>query len=706
MDSYKKYDLLDNHFLISFKEFTCTTELLHPNLKLSKMEVMFIVMNMFLRHNLSNVAVCDILQLINLIVGYRSLPETYSEFSHFFSKSSYTRHYVCEECEFYIGEKIDICKNCKSPTNFFFITFDFISNLRDILARNWHSIVEHQTKCKLSKHITDVLNAGVAKARNLKNGVTLTLNTDGVKIFNSNVKKSLWPLIICINDLPANLRFLRKNILISGLWLHNGEPNLEIFLKPLSEMLKQVYSYGLSFDSVLVEVHMIACCVDTKARCKIQNLKQFNGYEACSFCLHPGDVVKKQIRYGYKNNIPKRNLIDTLRAMAVSSSRGVPVNGVKGISPLIRIPQFDVIRNCPMDYMHGILLGVCRQLSRIWFETPSSPSYIKDKIGCIDNMLTSMNPFIESSRNARKITDRHSWKANEWLQWLLHYSPVCLGIFLQNEYYDHYYLLVSSITLLLQDEISEDAFESSERMLLQFVERFEQLYGIEEMTYNVHLVSHIVDCSRDYGPLWTFSLFVFEDVNGVLKKYVKGPKEPIIQIANRCVMSHTRNNAEVSFMQSSVKSFWDKLSRTQSSPTENKSESFYLDNRYVNKYSDNRIFEKQSSFAYNGYIFKPKTKNEMISKHKRKPNNDCYFSLFENSKVLYGEINCILADTLGTYFLFNAIQTEQINGHHCKALILQEQYLVKVNIFLVKHIKMQIGETMYLSKMQYKLHID
>lgn len=89
-------------------------ELLHPSLKLSRMEVMFILMNMFLRHNLSNVALCDMLEMINLIVGFKSLPETYSDFSRFFTKNGYTRHYVCGTCDLYIGETLTSCSNCKS----------------------------------------------------------------------------------------------------------------------------------------------------------------------------------------------------------------------------------------------------------------------------------------------------------------------------------------------------------------------------------------------------------------------------------------------------------------------------------------------------------------------------------------------------------------------------------------------------------------
>ncbi|XP_055610963.1 uncharacterized protein LOC129757695 [Uranotaenia lowii] len=397
---------------------------------------------------------------------------------------------------------------------------------------------------------------------------------------------------------------------------------------------------------------------------------------------------------------------DTLKAMAVSSSRGDSVTGVKGISPLIRIPNFDVIRNCPIDYMHGVLLGVCRQLCRLWFETPSCRSYIKNKINLIDLMLTSMDPFVESSRNARKISDRNSWKANEWLQWLLHYSPVCLKSFLPQEYYDHYYLLVSSITLMVQDEISPETFSICENMLQSFVSQFENLYGIQEMTYNVHLVSHLVDCSKDYGPLWAFSLFVYEDINGLLKKYVKGPKEPIIQIANRCIMAHMRFNTNVTFMQPNLKKFWNKLNKTQTK-YEIKTNGFYrLNNSIKNSYNEKMSFEKVNAFVYKGFLYKPKSTIESISRHGRKAHNDCYFSMYENSKTVFGEIHYILNDGGETFFLYTEINVTIINEHSCRLLELGNLALIKVNNSLFKYIKMQIDDMYFFCKLQCKLHID
>lgn len=196
-----------------------------------------------------------------------------------------------------------------------------------------------------------------------------------------------------------------------------GEPDIDVFMKPFFLSLKKLFLEGLNIGFTHIpSIRTIACCVDTKARCKIQNLKQFNGYQACGYCLHPGHLTSKgQIKDGYLKGIQTRNHSDTVHAMALSDARGIPVNGVKGISSLIFIPEFDVVEYCPIDYMHGVLLGVTKQLCKIWFEKPNTPAYIKSHINHIDNILNTIAPFKEASRSARKISDRRLWKANEWL---------------------------------------------------------------------------------------------------------------------------------------------------------------------------------------------------------------------------------------------------------------------------------------------------
>lgn len=45
------------------------------------------------------------------------------------------------------------------------------------------------------------------------------------------------------------------------------------------------------------------------------------------------------------------------------------VYGVKGKSILLKLPEFNIINNNPIDYMHCVLLGVVRTFISLWFDS-------------------------------------------------------------------------------------------------------------------------------------------------------------------------------------------------------------------------------------------------------------------------------------------------------------------------------------------------
>ena len=56
---------------------------------------------------------------------------------------------------------------------------------------------------------------------------------------------------------------------------------------------------------------------------------------------------------------------------------------------------------------------------------------------------------------------------------------------------------------------------------MEFCKQCEHLYGTECCTPNMHLSCHLVDCIRDYGPVYSFWCFSFERYNGILGSYHK-----------------------------------------------------------------------------------------------------------------------------------------------------------------------------------------
>ena len=68
---------------------------------------------------------------------------------------------------------------------------------------------------------------------------------------------------------------------------------------------------------------------------------------------------------------------------------------------------------------------------------------------------------------------------------------------------------------------------------MDFCKVFEQLYGQRNYTINMHLHAHLMECVLDFGPVYSFWLFSFERLNGVLGSYHTNCKNISLQLMRR-----------------------------------------------------------------------------------------------------------------------------------------------------------------------------
>ena len=150
-------------------------------------------------------------------------------------------------------------------------------------------------------------------------------------------------------------------------------------------------------------------------------------------------------------------------------------------------------------------------MAKLWFDSSSHMEnyYIGRHIDIVNNWLLNVKPPKSISRRPRKISERRFWKANEWRSWLLYFALPCLDELLAQPYLEHFSILVESLHILLNKKISRDELELVDSYLTEFVSRFQTLYGIAAMTFNVHLLTHLTKSVQMWGPLWTHSAFVF-----------------------------------------------------------------------------------------------------------------------------------------------------------------------------------------------------
>ena len=65
------------------------------------------------------------------------------------------------------------------------------------------------------------------------------------------------------------------------------------------------------------------------------------------------------------------------------------MNGVKGPSWLSTVADFDVMDSSSFDYMHCVLLNLCRCLLQLWFQSVNSSEirYIGNSVQLVDEKI-------------------------------------------------------------------------------------------------------------------------------------------------------------------------------------------------------------------------------------------------------------------------------------------------------------------------------
>lgn len=247
----------------------------------------------------------------------------------------------------------------------------------------------------------------------------------------------------------------------------------------------------------LLKLYMFISCVDAVARAPMQGLVQFNAYNSCSWCLHPGQWHDGSVRFPILHYRPiNRQVACTIKHGAQSIQSGTPIMGVKSITPLINLPGFDIIDGFVPDYLHCYLAGVAKQITEYILK-----SLRKHDIEQLSSLLLTIKVPNQLCRLTRSLKDRHHWKAREWENWVLYYSVPLLTTVLNNEILQHWSLLADSLYGLLKISLSIEELDKIDESLHKFVLGVEALYDKRAMTYNVHQLLHICKSVYNWGPL-------------------------------------------------------------------------------------------------------------------------------------------------------------------------------------------------------------
>lgn len=320
----------------------------------------------YLRHNCTLVCLEDLMTLLNvnrevceqLPTHKKQILEMFRENRDMIEVIYFIRCVKCRKVVKKDSTSTEQLKCCnvvlkRTETNFY-VHMPLRKQIIQSIEANWGDIQKFDTTCK-SGSISDAHDGEILKnvLRLYENSdiniLSLCLNVDGANKFNSNLV-SIWPIQFLQNFLPPKIRFLPKNIIVSGLLYTEGSFDFREYFLPLINELNSLKEnkivVPIGEDEYTFKPVVTHCAVDLPAKSKLQETKQFGGYNACTYCHIPGEQVtintkasnkktnkgiqKKCVRYPDGIHLPREEK-ETLRAMlAASSSKSTTIDGIKG----------------------------------------------------------------------------------------------------------------------------------------------------------------------------------------------------------------------------------------------------------------------------------------------------------------------------------------------------------------------------------------
>ena len=113
--------------------------------------------------------------------------------------------------------------------------------------------------------------------------------------------------------------------------------------------------------------------------------------------------------------------------------------------------------------------------------------------------------------------------------------------YLPQPYINHWCLLVCAMHILLNASISSNDLHLASEYLKAFYEKAPELYPSIVCTANLHSVIHISQFVKDWGPLWCYSTFGYENLNGFLLRQCHGTGNVLPQVCRSLIIRQKLN---------------------------------------------------------------------------------------------------------------------------------------------------------------------
>lgn len=540
---------------------------------LTKGEVMSIELASAVRHRKTFESIIDTFKNLNLLFGPHYFPESKTKLwsDILLNKTKIQYHVYCgrKTCGRYIGRRSRIVNFAVCWCGYrvpiqkakFFATLDLATQLKYFLSIPgiWQKLQYPQTRQKISATAIEDILDGQQYLRLKQEGGPLSNPNNFSYVFSCDSARAtkkgslkVHPITLRINELPQNMR--QKFHFPAAVFVDHGEPNIQTLMKPFVKQARRLATRGLNWrpdeNGDAINSKFIPLCfnVDSPVRYCILNLSKWDSQYGCTYCTHRGIRVAGSQRYPTVNlaGIPPFN--DRSHQGMVAAMRQVEENpnvdnfeGHKGATALLLLPHLDLRDGQAQDDLHQDHEGGAAHITELLLTTAHA-RVIGDMpfaalIRAIDERMLSQKTPQGISRKPRSIGKRSQYSGSEWRNWLFYYCIPCLLGLILPQYLDILAAYSHACYLLSKDSIEPQDFITADMLFHRVSVRFEQLFGVESLRYNLHVTTkHKVRCVQNLGPPYAYTTYNFESLLRVMIGKVTSPKGAHMQIVTRVLL--------------------------------------------------------------------------------------------------------------------------------------------------------------------------
>lgn len=384
------------------------------------------------------------------------------------------------------------------------------------------------------------------------NSLAVMLNVDWFRP-HKHSPGSVGVIYLVLLNLPRHERYKLENIIVVGVLPGPSEPKLtaNTFLEPLVQELKALWVckerfsiYGSLFKRP-IKVGLVCVSSDIPATRKIGGFLGHMASQGCSRCKKHFNSGNGLDFSGFdRENWQPRNSSEhkqsakrTLQETSPASQQKLCSELGARYSVLQELEYFDCIRYFVVDPMHNLYLGTAKHMMKnVWLKERNE--FISDEdFERIQELVDSMTVPQDIGRIPGKISCSFSgFTADQWKNWTTVYSLFALKGVLPENHLECWRHFVLACKLLGKKVLTYGDIELGDRHLMEFCRTFEELYGKDLVTPNMHLHGHLKECLLDYGPFHSFWCFSFERFNGILGSFHTNNRSIEIQLMRKFLM--------------------------------------------------------------------------------------------------------------------------------------------------------------------------